>query len=193
MELIPNHVPNDPERELLEKLKAGDPEGLGELYNLYFGWICQICRRYEAERDLVYDLTLDILIKAHQKIGSFEGNAKFSTWLYAIARNHCINFIEKRKNERVEPLDPTLINDEDNGSIEDAELRLENEMLLSQLDQCIRTLPASDQRMLAMKYYEAGSIRQLQEEFNLSASAVKMRLQRARLRLAQQIRFPAVA
>jgi len=113
-------------------------------------------------------------------VSTFKGDSKFSTWLFSITHNHCISYAVKAKKEFAEDISKynlLLIPDFHGDEYED---RYKMEEIESRLDEYLQHLPACDRKLLEMKYRQNYSVKDLQKEFKLSASAVKMRLLRAR-------------
>jgi RNA polymerase sigma factor (sigma-70 family) len=119
----------------------------------------------------------DILMKAMENISSFRGNSRFATWLFAITKNHCITYSRSKRNIYFEDIycNENIACEMDDFS--DRELYEQREMVL---DNMLYSVRDTERKMLVLKYQQNYSIKDLQKELNLSASAVKMRLQRAR-------------
>ena len=66
-------------------------ELLNELFARYHTRVALWCYRVTGDRNSAGDLAQDVLLKAHRNLDSWRGQAKFSTWLYSITRNHCFN------------------------------------------------------------------------------------------------------
>jgi RNA polymerase sigma-70 factor (ECF subfamily) len=158
---------------------------LGELYTRYYPKVYHSCLSYAKSHDDAFDLAQDILLKALYNLAAFEGKSTFSTWIYAITRNHCISQVTKNKRfHQVDIHDAHHLIAQEFKS-EDFETRAKKEQLEIHLKQYLDMLPARDRQMLELKYFHNYSIKDLQGKFNLSASAVKMRLLRARQRIEQ--------
>src|SRR5689334_18354558 len=71
-------------------------EILNELFGRYHTKVALWCYRVTGNREEAADLAQDVLLRAHTHLASWRGNAKFSTWLYMIARNHCFNFVKAK-------------------------------------------------------------------------------------------------
>jgi RNA polymerase sigma-70 factor (ECF subfamily) len=98
--------------ELLRTVQSdGDPErrrtAATELITRYRDAVYLWCFRYTRDRDRALDLSQDVLARAWGKMGSFEGRAKFSSWLFAVTRNRCID-----ASRRVNPLQTDVDLDE---------------------------------------------------------------------------------
>jgi RNA polymerase sigma-70 factor (ECF subfamily) len=66
-------------------------EILNELFGRYHSRISVWCLRMTGDRNSAADLAQDVLLKAWRNLDSWQGQSKFSTWMYSIMRNHCIN------------------------------------------------------------------------------------------------------
>jgi RNA polymerase sigma-70 factor (ECF subfamily) len=73
-----------------------------ELFRRYEALVRSWCRRFTSDGNETFDLMQEIFFKVYRNMHRYRGEAKFSTWLYAIARNHCCN---SRKRKAAEPID----------------------------------------------------------------------------------------
>lgn len=69
-----------------------------ELFRRYHVKIARWCLSVIGDRESAADLAQEICLKAYQNLGHFKGQSKFSTWLYSITRNHCLNAVRSRKS-----------------------------------------------------------------------------------------------
>jgi RNA polymerase sigma-70 factor (ECF subfamily) len=82
-----------------------------ELFRRYSARVTAWCWRFAGDRDAAQDLAQEVLMKAYLHLGSFRSDAKFSTWLYSITRNHCLNYVRTQKRQPLdvsEPLEENL-------------------------------------------------------------------------------------
>jgi RNA polymerase sigma-70 factor (ECF subfamily) len=77
-------------------------ELFGEVFRRYQGRVTAWCYRITRDRSRALDLAQEIFLKAFRHIRSFRGDARLSTWLYAITRNHCLSSIKKRSADPAE-------------------------------------------------------------------------------------------
>jgi RNA polymerase sigma factor (sigma-70 family) len=176
--------PLSSDEELVNLCRAGDSESLGALYEKYYKKVYHKCLSYTKNPDVAFDLSQDILLKAFGKIDTFRGNSSFSTWLFAITCNHCIAYLRKEKSIYLEDIDLCFNIKEEEQDIEDRVLyEYKEQILASQLEE----ISEMERKMLVLKYQYNYSIIDLQKEFNLNASAVKMRLQRAKHKMEQKL------
>jgi len=148
-----------------------------QLYDRYADKIYRKCLSFVKDEAKAEDFTHDIFMKLVLNIGCYKETAKFSTWLYSITYNYCIDQlrISKRYNEHLIDENFDLIDDD-----EDAELA---EMEDHRLRKALQQIVAEDKSILMMKYQDEMSIKDISNTLDISESAVKMRLLRAKDKL----------
>lgn len=152
------------------------------LYERYCDKVYRKCLSFTKDPIRAEDLAHDVFLKLAVKMGSFRGQAKFSTWLYSITYNYCTDHLrsahlrrEVYVDEGWERLDVNVDEDKDLAELAEVEAQ--------QLQRALEQLPADEQTMLLMKYQDDVSIREIAEFNGLTESAVKMRLKRSRDKL----------
>ncbi len=124
------------------------------------------------------DATQEIFTKIFLNLSKFEEQSKFSTWVYSITYNFCIDLIRKNKKSRNLFSDDELENTgEVVEDVPDHELLT---MEVKRLKKVLAELPEGDRAILLMKYSEEMSIIEIAEVLNKSESAIKMRILRAK-------------
>lgn len=96
-----------PDEELVARCRstaeAGEREQyINELFRRNYARVARWCLRFTADRESAADLAQEIFAKAYQKLSSFQGQSKFSTWLFVIARNHCLNAVRANTRQATE-------------------------------------------------------------------------------------------
>ena len=98
------------DEELLQRhrVAADSAEGesfLSQLFARYHGRVAAWCYRMTGDIDSAADLAQDVFLKAFERLNSYRGDSKFSTWLYSIARNHCLDEMRSRAARPAETSD----------------------------------------------------------------------------------------
>lgn len=160
-------------------LRNHQSEYFGVLYKRYAGKVFSKCLSLLKDEGLAQDAMQDIFVKVYTNLSKFGERSKFSTWLYSITYNFCIDMIRRKKKEKFlfsEEIEgaPDIIDD-----IEDAEIL---EIEVSRLKVVLDNMPAGDKAVLLMKYQDDLSIKDIAQVLNKSDSAVKMKLKRAKHR-----------
>lgn len=172
------------DRELVERARAhtDTPAGqaaAGELLRRYRRPVYVWCFRYVGEHERALDMAQDVLLAAYQRLGEFEGRAAFSSWLFVIARNRCLN--EIRNDGRREDIEPDSLVDEVTGFDERLESELQGQRLLSLAD---RVLDEDERKALWLRYSELLPVEEITALLNLDQkSGARALLQRARRKL----------
>ncbi len=185
MKAAPEASPSD--EQLIKEYLNGDNHSLGILYQRYYSKVYHKCLSFSRNPEDAFDLAQDVLMKAFSNVESFRGSSKFSTWLYSITSNHCISKAARSKSECCLMAGTAYLMIPDDSDDEELEARQNREEMVLKMDDYLNQLPENDRKMLDLKYREDYSIKDLQRAFNLSASAVKMRLLRARHKMEQII------
>ncbi|GAB3510505.1 RNA polymerase sigma factor [Spirosoma knui] len=154
------------------------------LYARYVHKVYKTCLSLTRDTTAAEDYTQDIFIKVFERLGSFRNRSSFSSWLYAISYHYCLDQIRLRKRMAVEPLPPELTNGFDTIPSNSDRTEL-TELRLTALENALKKLSAEEVDLLRLKYEQGLSIQAISEQYNLSPSAVKMRLKRSRHRLQQ--------
>jgi RNA polymerase sigma-70 factor (ECF subfamily) len=150
------------------------------LYQRYLGKVYRTCLSFTNDTQAAQDYTQDIFLKVFHKLDTFEHQSSFSTWLYAIAHNYCLDQHRRRKRLPTEPLAPDLVLTLAGSSpfTDDAD---EDQLRL--MERQLAKLPPLDRDLLRLRYEQGSSVVDLCQHYQLSESAVKMRLKRSRDRL----------
>ena len=149
------------------------------LYDRYSKKVFGKCYSLLKSEAKAEDAAQEIFVKVLLNLSKFTGKSKFSTWLYSITYNFCIDAIRKNKKNigvLVDDMgiygDKVVVDD-----IEDSELLEKN---VFRLKEVLNILPAGDKAILLMKYQDEFSIREICGIIDKSESAVKMKIKRAK-------------
>ncbi|GAB3889517.1 RNA polymerase sigma factor [Spirosoma agri] len=148
------------------------------LYSRYVGKVYQKCLSITKDSEVAQDYTQDIFIKVFSKLDTFQNQSAFSTWLYSISHNYCLDQIRISKRLTTESL-----SEEQSINLPEATTSGISEERMQELERVMNELPQEDIKLLRLKHEQGLSIQAISEQYNLSESAVKMRLKRSRDKL----------
>ncbi|MBU1013559.1 MAG: sigma-70 family RNA polymerase sigma factor [Bacteroidetes bacterium] len=161
-------------------LKEKDKVHFKVIYERYYGKVLNKCYSFLKNRDLSTELATDIMARAYEKLDTFKGNSSFSTWLYAITYNNCIDYLREKKKLHY----PEWNRKQELPDISDAEEVDENDKISYEfIVELMEKLHTEEKALLLMKYQDDMSLKQISESMRITESAVKMRLKRAKTRL----------
>jgi RNA polymerase sigma factor, sigma-70 family len=170
------------DEQLVHYHLQGDQTSLGILYERHFNNVYYKCLSFSKDPIEAYDLVQEIFLRTFSKLHLFRGNSEFSTWLFRITHNFCIEDYRKKYRNKYEKLSSLAYD------LADEEYEPNNLDNVS-LENVIKSVSETEQLMLKLKYLEGKSIKELQDQFHMGESAVKMRLQRAKQKISKQMKF----
>lgn len=176
---IPKNISD--EEAVKEYQKSLNVSYFNILYDRYSGKVFAKCYSMLKDEMEAEDAMQDIFMKILLKISGFEGKSKFSTWLFSITYNFCIDNIRRTKRDvtfEVDDIQKYGEHVEDDG-IDDAEIK---EVSLERLKLILNEIGVDDKAVLLMKYQDDMSIKEMCEVINKTESAVKMQIKRAKER-----------
>ncbi len=167
------------DEELVALILQGQSKYFDVLYKRYYNKVFDKCTNLLKNRELAEEFTKDVFSKVFEKLTSFKNKSSFSTWLYSITYNYCIDYLRNKKklhypdwnrdNELPEIIDES---DEETDAIEyDNFLKV------------LEMVHPEEKALLIMKYQDNLSLRQMSCSLRISEDAAKMRLKRARTRV----------
>lgn len=147
------------------------------LYDRYSTKVYSRCLSLLKNEATAADASQDIFMKIFLNLSKFNQKSRFSTWVYSITYNYCIDYIRRKKKEK------TVLTDEDE-KIGDVQEEVSDKELfeieLDRIKEIMEIIPAEDKAVLTMKYQEGLSIKVIGDVINKSESATKMKLKRAK-------------
>ena len=142
----------------------------GDMIKLYTEPLYWQIRRMVQSHDDANDLLQNTFLKAWQNIENFRGDAKLSTWLYKIAINESITYLEKERKRLGLSLD-----DEESHIVHliEADTDIDGDELARQLREAIAALPEKQRLVFNMRYYDDMKYEQMSEILGTSVGALK--------------------
>ena len=177
--------------ELIQRyLNDRDQGCFTQLYRRYSSKVFAKCCTMLGEENTARDAVQDIFIKVSLNLSKFNEKSSFSTWLYSVTYNFCIDIIRKNKKLKI-------IFAEDIASVKDSsDNDLPDSVLLdlkyTQLETILQDLPPGDRAILLMKYQDGMQIKEIADHFQRTESAIKMQILRAKMKavaLKDQLEF----
>ncbi len=177
----------------VEALRSGDRAEFARFVEAYSTQIYRLALRILSDPQDAEDGLQETFLKAYRSLPEFEGRSSLSTWLYRIAVNEALMLARKRKPDTVS-IDEQAETAE--GELEPMQITdwcclPENELLSAEarrfLDQAIDRLPETLRVVFVLRDIQGLSIKETAEALELSETAVKTRLLRARLNLREQL------
>lgn len=172
-------LPN--EQHLLDRVRTGDKLAYRDLVDHYKSYAYTIAVKVLNQRAEAEEATQDAFIKAYQNIGTFKGEAKFSTWLYRIVFNTAISYKRKMKPVFTEIESRTIAH------AHEGEQTMEFQDRQRYVAKAIDHLNEADKLAVQLFYLQEFSLEEVADIMQQPVNTVKVRIHRARQRLANEL------
>ena len=174
---------NDEMHTLIELAKEGDRFAFDEIVRRTYRDVFSLAVRLTGNEDDASDVVQEVYVRAFKSIRRFREDAAISTWLYRICANCSSTYLRKRSRLRHDQLDEATPLP-DTSPHNDPVLRAEASLARSSIDAAIRDLPDRLRAVVVLRDVYDLSHNEIAEELDITQSAAKVRLHRARRKLA---------
>ena len=173
--------------ELIEQTLAGNQSAYADLIKRHQRFVFTLAMRFAKSREDAEEVAQDCFIKAYRSLASFQGQSKFSTWLYSIVYTTAMTFLRK-KRVATDSIDDenTYIQVENRESGYDTD-NVENKSRSYYLNQAIEQLLPDDATIITLFYKGEQSLEEIAQALGIEANTVKVKLFRARQRLKEKL------
>ncbi len=177
--------------KVIERALNGDSRAYAELLNRYRDSVYYVMLRMISNPSDAEDLTIEAFGKAFHNLGKYVPSHAFSTWLFRIATNNCIDFM-RRKSQSPRPFD------QDEGEEDEVEATVASDMIApdelminretaASLNRIVKTLKPRYRRLIELRYFEDYSYEEIASELSLPIGTVKARLFRAKVLILNMV------
>lgn len=168
------------DEEIINKIRdEGSSKYFEVLYKRYYSKVLDKCYSFVKNRQEAEELAEDIFSKVFERLSSFKQLSSFSSWLFSVTYNHCIDYLRDKKKMHYPNWDreneiPEIIDESD---------EFREEVNYDNLLTILEDIHPEEKALLLMKYRDELSMKQIGDSLRISEDAAKMRLKRARARV----------
>lgn len=170
-------------------LENGDTTAYNELLKLYRDPLYFMLYDKVNDKELAKDLTIESLGKAFNKLHLYTPIYTFSTWLFTVARNHCIDYLRKNKLSTIS-IDKIILNSEGKATNLDLkssdlnpEQKLERKQRIAMLRQVVDSLKPNYRTLVKLRYFKEMTYDEIAKKLDIPIGTVKAQLHRSREQL----------
>lgn len=176
-------VEPDADQEIIARCRNGDWEAFAKLVQKYQSRVLTLAARILDNRSEAEDIAQDIFVKVFQSLHDFRGASRFSTWLYRITVNHCLNHLRRRTRQQ-----QSLVVTEPEEWMQESPTTnphktLEQKERWALVQAKLQLLSPEHRTIILLRDFEGLSYDEIADVLQLESGTVKSRLHRARMEL----------
>jgi RNA polymerase sigma-70 factor (ECF subfamily) len=198
LEQVDTAAQSEEDSELMARAASGDRLAYDRLIRRYYRKVYATSYRLLGSAEDAEDATQEIFLKVYKAARSFDPNLRFSTWLYRISLNHCLNVLRWRRRRRWLSLNALLRPQESEADgdeyaslfraqVPQPDDLLEREERAGAVRKAIESLPEKQRIAIILHRYEGMSYKEIAEVMGTSVASVESRLHRAKEALAEKL------
>jgi RNA polymerase sigma-70 factor (ECF subfamily) len=170
------------DQQHIDNVLQGDTNAFAFLVEKYKDMVFSLALKITKSKEEAEEVSQDSFIKAFKSLDKFKGDSKFSTWLYKITYNNCIDRVKKKaRTYHTDTIDE--VNENKIKAIEDTLELIERGERAAVIKECMDDLPEDERTILWLFYFEELSLKEIKDVTSYSESNIKVKLHRARKRL----------
>jgi RNA polymerase sigma-70 factor, ECF subfamily len=185
VQMINETAIEDSDAGLMLRFKGGDSEAFDQLFARHTRSVINFAYRFVRNRGLAEELAQEIFLRVYEAAAGYQAQARFTTWLYRIATNVCLNEIRKPHNRVAQNGDAQHFASERAVPAADA---LAQEEISQALRRVLRELPEKQRVAFILNKYQELSYGEVAEIMKISEKAVKSLIHRAKETLAEKLK-----
>ena len=177
------------DEKLILRFQEGDINAYNELVKRYKDRLLNFVFRYFNNREQAEDVVQDTLIKLYTHASYYKNIAKFSTWIFTIAKNNALTELRKNKRKQTDSLwtdDGKVIDINSNDQTLDR--RVQNEIAVDQLNKFLDEIPENFRMAVVLRDFQELSYDEISKILEIPIGTIKSRINRGRIQLAEKMK-----
>ena len=177
------------DEKLILRFQEGDINAYNELVKRYKDRLLNFVLRYFNNVEQAEDVVQDTLIKLYTHASYYKNVAKFSTWIFTIAKNNALTELRKNKRKKTDSLwtdDGQVI--DINSKEESLDSKVQNEIAIDQLNKFLDEIPENFRMAVVLRDFQELSYEEISKILEIPIGTIKSRINRGRIQLAEKMK-----
>jgi len=177
------------DEKLIFRFQEGDINAYNELVKRYKDRLLNFVLRYFNNVEQAEDVVQDTLIKLYTHASYYKNVAKFSTWIFTIAKNNALTELRKNKRKKTDSLwtdDGQVI--DINSKEESLDSKVQNEIAIDQLNKFLDEIPENFRMAVVLRDFQELSYEEISKILEIPIGTIKSRINRGRIQLAEKMK-----
>lgn len=178
----------DDDTALMQRVAQGDRRAFAHLFDRHQASVVRFCHRFVGDAAVAEELAQDVFVKLYKSARSYQPSARFKTFLFRVATNHCLNEL-RRPAHRVVRAEPAMDEDRQEEAASEAtpQHALEAREAERALERALQAMSERERAAFTMCRFEGLAYKDIAEALDASEAAVKSLIHRATLQVAQHL------
>jgi RNA polymerase sigma factor (sigma-70 family) len=162
---------------------GGDTHSFAVLVDRYKNMVFTLCLKMLQSHEEAEEAAQDTFLKVYKSLEKFKSESKFSTWLYKVTYNTCLDSLKSKKRNLLQ----TSVDDfeeKDVISFTNVLDAIESRERKQMIQKCLDQLPAEDRFLLTLYYFQENSLKEISKIMGINENNLKIRLYRSRIKIA---------
>lgn len=169
------------ENEIIKAIVAGEEEKYRLLVDRYQPGLVNHCMAMLSDYEMANDIAQEACVKAYFQLKAFNGNYRFSTWLYKIATNLTLDFLRKKKHISLDDIPEPITH-----ILGPQEQAIQNETI-DAVQQAVRKLPIKYQTVISLYYWQERTYEEIADIMNTPLNTIRTWIKRAKELLKEEL------
>ena len=177
------------DEKLISRFQEGDINAYNELVKRYKDRLLNFVLRYFNNVEQAEDVVQDTLIKLYTHASYYKNVAKFSTWIFTIAKNNALTELRKNKRKKTDSLwteDGQII--DINSKEVSLDSKVQNEIAIDQLNKFLDEIPENFRMAVVLRDFQELSYEEISKILEIPIGTIKSRINRGRIQLAEKMK-----
>ena len=177
------------DEKLILRFQEGDINAYNELVKRYKDRLLNFVLRYFNNREQAEDVVQDTLIKLYTHASYYKNIAKFSTWIFTIAKNNALTELRKNKRKQTDSLwteEGKVI--DINSKEQSLDVKVQNEIAIDQLNKFLDEIPENFRMAVVLRDFQELSYDEISNILEIPIGTIKSRINRGRIQLAEKMK-----
>ncbi len=170
------------DQHYINQIIEGNSNAFAVLVDRYKGFVFTLAYKTLKNREEAEEVAQDTFIKVYNSLNKFKGESKFSTWIYKITYNTCLDRLKKKKEKNVVYIED--FSERELKTIENVLHAIDEKDRNQKIQDCLHLLASEEAFLLTLYYFDDQSIEEISKVMDTNANNIKIKLFRARKKIA---------
>ena len=174
------------DQHYINQIIEGNSNAFAILVDRYKSFVFTLAYKMMKNREVAEEVAQDTFIKVYNSLNKFKGESKFSTWIYKITYNTCLDRLKKKKEKNVVYIED--FSERESKAIENVLDNIDEKNRNQKIQDCLHLLLSEEAFLLTLYYFDDQSIEEISKVMDTNVNNIKVKLFRSRKKMASLLK-----